>query len=90
MTEVNIAVGVAFSGQYQLVDGVVDEGKRTLVLARTPDGLASCPACIAESGRCMAITNRGSLTYQWMAGPLCVGSGSAVALPNTALLHHVS
>jgi transposase len=50
--DVNVPVGVAFSGLSPLVvEDVVDEDSRILVRARTPDGPASRPACGAESGK---------------------------------------
>jgi hypothetical protein len=47
-----VPVGVAFSGLSPLVvEDVVDEDSRILMRARTPDSLASCPACGAESDK---------------------------------------
>lgn len=52
MLDVNELVNVVFSGLSPLViKDVVDEGERILVRARTPDGMAACPACGAVSGR---------------------------------------
>lgn len=43
---------MAFSGLSPLVlEDVVDEGRRVVVWARTPDGLAACPGCGAGSTR---------------------------------------
>lgn len=50
--DVNELVQTVFSGLSPLViEDVADEGERIVVLARTPQGTAVCPACGASSGR---------------------------------------
>ncbi|WP_268977967.1 ISL3 family transposase [Streptomyces sp. GS7] len=50
--DVNELVQTVFSGLSPLViEGVVDEGERIVVRARTPQDSAVCPVCRASSGR---------------------------------------
>ncbi|MGV9839985.1 transposase family protein [Nocardia niigatensis] len=59
MREVNVPAAVVFSGLDPLVvEGVVDEGGRILVQARTPSGPAACPGCGVESARVLGYHQR--------------------------------
>ncbi len=60
---------VVFSGLDPLVvEGVVDEGGRILVQARTPSGPAACPGCGVESARVHGYHQRIVADLSWIDG----------------------
>ncbi|MDQ1012982.1 hypothetical protein QFZ82_007467 [Streptomyces sp. V4I23] len=75
MRDVNELVDVVvFWVSPLVIEHVVVEGGRIMVLARTPDGVAACPGCGAGSARVHGCHERTVADVPWKAA--CGGPGA--------------